>query len=320
MRRRYVLLILLAAGGLGAALLLSMGRDTARDVTQALDLRGDPPFEIRLSGPLWRDRTLRSEDGALDVGYVTGDERLDVLATGADEVPVAEVDLRVDGRLQRRIQPPCPQNACPSRLSLVLAPRVVGLGPGHRRVEVIVRDRKALNGQDVDPHVSVAKFRVNVGRRLPLVREGEPVTVVKAAPARMGVTERRLRAGGLRALTAIRRRGVLDGLLGSVPMNVLQAGPLKVNGLPLGASLLLQLRIARRNVRATVPDYVPAPHLPAGYRAQTVRVEATVLRDLLVDVDLNRRRVIAVEPGPQSQTKLWQPSFAPAPAGAGDED
>lgn len=95
---------------------------------------------------------------------------------------------------------------------------------------------------------------------------------------------------------------------------------MELNGRPLGASLLLELSAARRSVRATVPAYVPAANRPSGYRAQTVRLQATVLRDLLVDVDLHRNRVIALEPGPRSQTKVWAPSFAPAPAGAVDED
>jgi hypothetical protein len=88
----------------------------------------------------------------------------------------------------------------------------------------------------------------------------------------------------------------------------------------LGATLLLALTPARRNISATVPAYVPAARPFFGYLTQTVQLRATLLRDLLVDIDLDRRRIIALEPGPRSQTKAWKPNRAPAPAGAADED
>jgi hypothetical protein len=121
-------------------------------------------------------------------------------------------------------------------------------------------------------------------------------------------------------LSALRRRGFLNALLGSARLHVKEAGELDANGRPLGASLLLELTRARRNVAATLPAYIPAANRSSGYRTQTVGLRATVLRDLLVDIDLRQNRVIAVEPGPRSQTKAWIPSDAPAPAGAGDED
>jgi hypothetical protein len=319
-RRTHILLTLPTAGVLVAVLLLSSGGDTSHDVAEFLDLRGDPPFAIRLSGPLWRDRTLRSEDGAPEIGYVTGDERLDVLVTGVGHARVAEAELRVDGRLQRRVLPPCPRKVCPTRLSLVLRPRLTGPVSADRRVEVIVRDRKALGGgADVDPHMSVADLGVHVGR-LPLAGEGEPVIASTVLPPRSEATERRMRTSGLRVLFALRRRGFLDALLGPARLRVTEAGELSVSGRPLGASLLLDLSGARRNVRATVPAYVPAANSSSGYRAQIVHLRATVLRDLLVDVDLDRNRVIAIEPGPRSQTKAWAPSFAPTPFGAAGED
>lgn len=325
MRRTHILLLLLTAGVVVVVLLLSLGGDTARDVTKdvakSLDLRSDPPFAIRLSGPLWQDRTLTSEDGAPEVGYVTADERLDVLATGAGHARVAEADLRVDGRLQRRVRPPCPRKVCPTQLALVLRPRLTGPAIADRHVEVIVRDRKAVGGgPDADPHVSVAKFAVHVGHRLPLAREGEPVTASTVPPAPADARGRRMRTSGLRVLFALRRRGWLDALLGRARLHLREAGELKVHGRPLGESLLLELSGARRNVRATVPAYVPAANFSSGYRTQTVRLQATVLRDLLVDVDLHRNRVIALEPGPRSQTKVWAPSFASTPFGAADED
>jgi hypothetical protein len=59
----------------------------------------------------------------------------------------------------------------------------------------------------------------------------------------------------------------------------------------------------------------------SGYRAQSVRFTAPQLSDLLVDVDLRANRVIAVQPGPRSQTSQWaspKPEVAPptAPADA----
>jgi hypothetical protein len=320
-RRSRIVLILLAAGAGVVALVPSLGGDAARDVTKALDLRGDPPFAIRLSGPLWRDRTLRDADGAPDLGYVTADEGLDMLARGAGHARVAEVLLRVDGRLQRRVRPPCPGRVCPTQLALALKPRLTGPASADRRVEVTVRDRRGMGGaSDVDPHTSVAKFTVYVGKRLPRVREGEPVTASTIASAPSEASERRLRTSGLRVLSALRRRGSLDALLGTARLHVSEAGELKVNGRSLGVSLLLELSGVRRNVRATVPAYIPATNFSSGYRAQTVRLQAPVLRDLLVDVDLDRNRVIALEPGPRSQTKVWAPSFAPTPFGAADED
>jgi hypothetical protein len=92
------------------------------------------------------------------------------------------------------------------------------------------------------------------------------------------------------------------------------------NGRMLGATVLLVLAPARRNISATVPAYIPAAEPFSGYLAQTVQLRAPLLRDLLVDVDLSRRQVIAIEPGPRSQTEAWNPSRAPAPYGAEDED
>jgi hypothetical protein len=128
-----------------------------------------------------------------------------------------------------------------------------------------------------------------------------------------------LRTGALRVLAAERRRGVLDPLLGHARLRVSEVGELRAGGRPLGASLLFALVPPRTNVTATVPAYVPA--LPSSqYERQTVRMRAAVLRDLLVDVDLRRREVIALEPGPRSQTGRWAPSLAATPAGAADED
>jgi hypothetical protein len=71
-----------------------------------------------------------------------------------------------------------------------------------------------------------------------------------------------------------------------------------------------------------VPDYVPADGGSGQppYTLQRVRMHVAALRDALIDIDLDRGRVIAFEPGPRSRSLVWSPSRAPAPAGAGDED
>jgi hypothetical protein len=323
MRRTAVLVLLLICGGVVAALLLlsgGSGRDSARDLAGSLGLVDDPPFEIRLSGPLWQDRTLKSEDGAPDLGYVTNEEALTAVIAGGSDVGVAQVELRVDGRRQRLVRPACSEARCPTRLRLTFKPRLATELGGPRRVQVIVRDPKARGeAADVGSHVSEAALTVNVGRRLPLAREGEPVTVTVSRSNESRARLRRLRVKALRVLSAERRRGVLGELLGRARLGVSDVGVLTANGQPVGATLLLELAPHRRHVTATVPAYVPALR-GSEYRPQTVRVSATVLRDLLVDVDLGRRKVIAIEPGPRSSTKAWAPSRAAAPAGAADED
>lgn len=85
--------------------------------------------------------------------------------------------------------------------------------------------------------------------------------------------------------------------------------------------MLVDLAAPRRDVRTTVPAYVPSTHgADAPYTLQRVRMHVALLRDVLIDVDLGSRRVIAFEPGPRSQTVSWSESKAPAPAGAADED
>lgn len=317
------LLTLLAGGLVGVALLLlsdGPARETARDVAQSLDVGADPPFKIQLSGPLWAHRTITSADGAPDVGYVTRDERLGVLVTGTRGTQVAQVELRVDGRLQKRMGRACYRTGCPTRVRLALMPRITGHAGTDRRIEVTVRDPEALGAAaDLDPHVGVATFEVHVDRRLPPVLAAEPVTADPVNLRPDGASSNLGRAS-MRVLAALRRTGSLDALLGATRLRAVEAGELQVNGRPLGASLLLELTRARRNVAAIVPEYVPAANRPPGYLTQSATLRATVLRDLLVDVDLSRDRVIALEPGPRSQTKAWTPSVARAPAGAEDEN
>jgi hypothetical protein len=54
-----------------------------------------------------------------------------------------------------------------------------------------------------------------------------------------------------------------------------------------------------------VPGYVPGESRVGPYVPRAVDIRVATLRDLLVDVDLGRRRVIAVEPGPASVTTSW---------------
>jgi hypothetical protein len=91
---------------------------------------------------------------------------------------------------------------------------------------------------------------------------------------------------------------VLRGVLGPRPARLVTAGALQDRGRTIGASVLLALPAARRDVRATVPGG---------------RFTAPVLRDLLVDVDLRRGAIVAVAPGPASQTSTWSAPRSAAP-------
>ena len=114
------------------------------------------------------------------------------------------------------------------------------------------------------------------------------------------------------ALGIIRReqhRGaMLAGILGPLPARVVQIGDLQDRGRTVGATALLALPVARHDVTATVPGVVASP---AGLRVTAMRFTAPVLRDVLVDVDLRRAAIVAVEPGPASRTSAW--SAGPSP-------
>ena len=114
------------------------------------------------------------------------------------------------------------------------------------------------------------------------------------------------------ALGIIRReqqRGaMLAGILGPLPARVVQIGDLQDRGRTVGATALLALPVARHDVTATVPGVVASP---AGLRVTAMRFTAPVLRDVLVDVDLRRGAIVAVEPGPASRTSAW--SAGPSP-------
>jgi hypothetical protein len=117
-------------------------------------------------------------------------------------------------------------------------------------------------------------------------------------------------AGGTRAQAALKlvrdaqRHGVLRPVVGQRPLRVVQLGALQDHGQTIGVTALLALPVARHDVRATVPGAPP------------VRFVAPVLRDVLVDVDLHRHAIVAVQPGPASHTSAWAPASVPKPATA----
>jgi hypothetical protein len=125
------------------------------------------------------------------------------------------------------------------------------------------------------------------------------------------------RERGQAALRIIRREqlhGVLRGVLGLRPARVVQLGELQDRGRTIGATALLALPVARRDVHATVPGGIIAS--ATGPRVARVRVTAPVLRDVLVDVDLRSGQIVAVEPGPASRTSAWSAAWPPTPIAA----
>lgn len=112
-----------------------------------------------------------------------------------------------------------------------------------------------------------------------------------------------------------RRSGALRSVLGAVRPTVIQLGRLNLGARRYGTTVLLGLPAARRRVRARVPAYLPDARGAAGFRLRRVTLSAPLLRDLLVDVDSARRRVMAVQPGPRSRTDGRQQSVGPTPRG-----
>jgi hypothetical protein len=289
---------------------LGGGGDTAHDVGARLDLVDDGPFALRLGGALWDSRTVRDRDGAPDVPYVTGDEPLAVDITGRGGQRPAAVDLRVDGRSAAR-RGLCAGGACPRHARITVVAPVAELGAGPHRVTVIARG-------ETGSKTARARFDVTVVEQLPKVREGEPVArrATRATPPAIGVAQRQ------RTLAVIdreRRSGVLRAVLGRTPYTVAAIGELSRGRQRAGTTILLELARPRRSVTADVPGYRP-DRGPAGYRSGTIALSAPVLRDLLVDLDLTRSRVIAVEPGPGSRTDAWDTRDSSSPTGSRDAD
>jgi hypothetical protein len=272
-----------------------------------------PPFRVRLSGPLWRARSLRDQDGAADFAIVAGDLPLDIQVSASGRARIAAVDLRVDGRPQRGSPARCGESACPAEMTVTLVPKLRGLPAGDHSVQVYARAVGA------SAPARPATFDVRVTRSVPQVVEGLPATKDPPPAPRDG--DPALARAALAVLAAERSRPGLAAALANSQVSVIQAGPLNARERRLGATLWVALAAPLRDVRTTVPGYVPttAATGPA-YRPQAVSMHVALLRDALIDVDLTTRRVIAFEPGPRSRTITWKPSRAPAPAGAGDED
>ncbi|MDX6717930.1 MAG: hypothetical protein QOJ63_184 [Solirubrobacteraceae bacterium] len=160
------------------------------------------------------------------------------------------------------------------------------------------------------PHDALAALELSHGPALPdaLVR---PLWTGTVTPSGAGGGEHARAA--LRIIRREQRYGVLRSILGSHSARIVQFGELQQAGRRVGATALLALPVARRNVHATVPGAVAAS---TGRRVQFM---APVLRDLLVDVDLRRGEIVGVEPGPASRTSAWAATPSPpvaAPAAA----
>jgi hypothetical protein len=142
----------------------------------------------------------------------------------------------------------------------------------------------------------------------------DPVTECGSPPALAGPlwtdTGAVNAAGWPAAARIIQRAGVLRKILGPRPARLVQIGPLQARGRTVGVTALLSLPIPRRHVRATVPGVDPAsPSL----RATRVHFKAPVLRDVLVDVSLERGAIVGVTPGPSSRTSTWSLDTPPTP-------
>ncbi|HMJ36393.1 MAG TPA: hypothetical protein VK501_20995 [Baekduia sp.] len=300
--------VAVAAVAVAGAVAILGGGDTVSDVAAPLGLTEHGPFRIRLSGPLWNDRTLRDQDGSRDLAYLTRDEPLTIAVEGRDGARIASIGLRVEGAA-RQVLDACRGATCPTAATVTAHPALQRLGHGSHHLTVDVR------GPQADQRAGV-RMELTVGPRLPPVREGDPVPATAAPPPPTAYSAdlgRRVRA----LVGREQRVGVLRGVLGATAPIFVQIGELGLGGRGVGVTALLELAAPRRNVRATVPGYLATA---AGYRLQSVSFTAVELRDLLVDLDLRGGRVIAAEPGPASQTSRWDPDQAPTPTGAGDED
>jgi hypothetical protein len=283
--------------------------DTVRDVGVRLDLVKEGAFRLRLGGRLWRDRTLRDQDGVPDVAYVSQDEPLVIEVTGRKGRKPVSVEVQVDGisAVRRRL---CDASPCPTSAQTSVTPAVRARGPGTHRLTVIAR------GAARHPAVST-RFEITIANAVPVTREGEPVAV-RAAPSPGPSVEPAELRRTLAIIDRERRSGVLRTVIGAAPYGLVEVGYLEAGSRRIGTTALVSL--ARGRVRGTsVPSYVPAPN-GGSYRMQTVALSAPVLRDLLIDVDLERGRVIAVDPGPESTTSQWKPGTAAVPTGSRDED
>ena len=174
--------------------------------------------------------------------------------------------------------------SCSAKPRTTLTPRIRQLNPRVKPVEVLARDSRGPATESV-----------------------------------RGFNDR-LESDALGVLEAERQNGGIGQALGAGRLDTVRIGDLNARGRRLGATMLVDLAEPRRNLWATVPAYVPATgNSGPAYTPQQVRMHVAVMRDAMIDIDLERRQVIALEPGPRSESLSWSPSAAPAPAGAEDE-
>ncbi|MCW3016022.1 MAG: hypothetical protein JWO02_3114 [Solirubrobacterales bacterium] len=269
---------------------------SGQHLSREIGLSADPPFSAALSGALYGARTLRDEEGAADVAYLTADAPLTARVQAKDASAVARVLVRVDGRVQATRAARCPAGRCPTRLVARFDPRVVAGGVGRHRVQVLA----GAPGRAAP--VVVRTFDVQVGHVGPPVEEIEPrrtgmptVLELNAPRPTLDNVVRRAAAGGL-----------LARLLGSSHLLLRERGQTT----PV-ATVLADVRPTRRDVTAVLPQ-------PGG--EEPVRMHARALRDVLIDVDLRRQAVIAVQPGPASSMASWTPVSNPGAGRAKSED
>jgi hypothetical protein len=180
--------------------------------------------------------------------------------------------------------------------------------PADRHIELIARDPAAGgHGADTGAHVSVVSLRVRVVPRFPGAVEAEPQSSLAASPRQAQVSPTLPARDRTAALRLLRLHPGFRRLVGGATTRVRAAGTLRAGRRVLGATLLLEVPSPLHDVGATVPGYVTGSGPRTPYVARTVSLRVKVLRDLLVDVDLRRRRVIAIEPGPESVTTRFTP-------------
>ncbi len=305
LRARHVTGAVVLAAGTAALLLASGG--SSSELQGELGLRADPRVTVRLGGQLYADRSLRDAEGAPDLAVVTRDEPLTVAVSADDARHVARIVARVDGRSIDTVVPTCGGSLCAVPLRVAIPPlRIVARGVGEHRVSVSVWSQTPAGTS-----VSRVSFDVNVAARPPATAEAGPAT---ARPRRS--------AGGDTLAPTARERAlrVVAGVSGRplfIPAPRLQVHAVGDQPARDGArvvTVLVALRPSLRNVHAEIPQVGP----PAGGR--TARLVAPMLRDLLVDVDVRRRAVVGIEPGPDSTTRSWTPLVAGRPVAAAMTD
>jgi hypothetical protein len=275
------LVIVLAALAAVAVVLLAVGG--VRQLPGELGMSRDPPFAIQPSGGLWDARTLRDADGAPDVAYLTADAPLIARVQAQDAPGVQRVIVRIDGQPQATWRARCSSGRCPATVVARFHPLVVRRGTGAHSVEV----RAA--GSDAAPAVIIARFEVRVGSPHAAAVEVEP----RAVSSRTVVTPDHSSPRVDRAIRSVARRGRLARVLGGSRLVVRERG----RGAGV-VTVLADVRPARRDVGAVLAQ--PGDDGP-------VRMQARVLRDVLVDVDVRRKVAAAIQPGPASSIAVWAP-------------